>query len=545
MKISFLIFNLLLFLSLHAQEATKHNVVSKVKAATIYLNGAELERNAGLSFKKGNNLIIFKGLSPYLDSKSIRVSADIDLSILSISTKVNYLTKKNELPVIQTLKDSLAIIEDELRMNKDEIDAYTVEKEMIISNKAIGGSANGVAISELKQSADFFRQRMMEINKKVAKLDKRNVELNAMSLKYANELNEVNTRSVYSESEVNILVWCENDKNSEVKLQYMVSNAGWVPGYDIKADDLNNPIELIYKAKVFNNTGIAWEDIKIKLSIADPTLSINSPELKPWYLNYYTAKNMYNEGKGIGYAQNMMMDNIVQQNVTGLNNEKEIESFDEFDIPDLNTEFEIKSNYSIPADDKPYVVEIEKYTLPATFKHFAVTKLDKGVFLLGRITGWENLNLVDGYANVYFKGTFLGQSLIKTRNVKDTLDLSLGRDEKVLVTRTKLKEYSSKQLVGTKLKETLSFELLAKNNRSTAVDIEILDQIPISSNSDIEVKEIEVSQADFNPVTGEVKWKYHLNPGESKKMILTFSIKYSKNQTVEIQQMKQRAVRKF
>ncbi len=545
MKILLLLLNLLLLLSIHAQEATTHLIVSKEKAATIYLNGAELERTGSVNFKKGNNLIIFKGLSPYLDNKSIRVSADIELSVLSISTKLNYLTKKNELPVIQILKDSLAIIEDELRMNKDDIDAYAIEKEMIISNKSIGGSTAGVPIAELKQSADFFRQRMMEINKKVAKLEKRNTELSNMSTKYTNELSEVNTRSVYSESEVNILVSCDDEKKAEVKLQYMVSNAGWVPGYDIKADDLNNPIELIYKAEVFNNTGIPWDDIKIKLSIADPSLSINTPELKPWYLDYYTANNQYDEGKGMGYVQNMITDNIVQQNGPALNNEQVPEAFDELDIPDLNTEFDIKSNYSIPADDKPYVVEIEKYTLPATFKHFAVTKLDKGVFLLGRITGWENLNLIDGYANIYFKGTFLGQSLIKTRNVKDTLDISLGRDEKVLVTRTKLKEYSSKQLIGTKLKETLSFELVAKNNRNTPIDIEILDQIPISSNSDIEVKEIEISQADFNPVTGEVKWKYHLNSGESKKMILTFSIKYSKNQTVEIQQMKQRAVRKF
>ena len=120
------------------------------------------------------------------------------------------------------------------------------------------------------------------------------------------------------------------------------------------------------------------------------------------------------------------------------------ENYDEVDIPDLNTEFEIKSKYSIPADDKPYVVNIETHTLPATFEHFAVTKLDKGVFLLAKITGWEDLSLVDGYANVYFKGTYLGESLIKTRNVKDTLDLSLGRDDKVMVTRSKLKKYGSK-----------------------------------------------------------------------------------------------------
>ncbi|NJO91221.1 MAG: DUF4139 domain-containing protein, partial [Chloroflexia bacterium] len=269
------------------------------------------------------------------------------------------------------------------------------------------------------------------------------------------------------------------------------------------------------------------------------------PELNPWYLDYYSSYDN-NRGKGLGYIQNMIVQDVkLEENQNVLESKVTGEKYDELDIPDLNTEFEIKSKYSIPADDKPYVVDIEEHTLPATFEHFAVTKMDKGVFLLAKITGWEDLNLVDGYANIYFKGTYLGESLIKTRNVKDTLDLSLGRDEKVLVTRSKLKDYGSKQLIGGKLKETLTFELVAKNNRKSPVNIEIFDQVPISKNSEIEVKILDISQAEYNAVTGEVKWRYSLQPGESKKMKLSFSIKYPKDQVIEVQQMKQRAVRKF
>jgi uncharacterized protein (TIGR02231 family) len=533
---------LMLGCNLYAQQETKIYVDSKIESAIVYLNGAEVERNAKVNLVKGNNLIVFRGLSPMLNSKSIRVSSDAELSILSISTKINYLTKKNEVPLIKKLKDSLLLIENEIRFNNDELNAYSIEKEMIMSNKNIGGSSNGVSIAELKQSADFFRQRIMDINKQIARLDKRNMELKSLSESYHSELNETKTRSVYRETDVNILLSSESAIASNLKLQYMVSDAGWVPCYEIKADDLSKPIELVYKAKVFNNTAIPWENVKMKLSIADPSVSISIPELKPWYLDYYVSYPSGQQKGNLGFIQNAVSDNLVQE----ISSEELIDkSYDEFDIPDLNTEFDIKSTYTIPADDKPYMVDIEKYNLPATFKHFAVTKLDKGVFLLGRITGWQDLNLVDGYANVYFKGTYLGESLIKTRNVKDTLDLSLGRDEKVLVTRTKLKEYSSKQLIGTKLKETLSFELVARNNRKSPVDIEILDQIPISKNSEIEVKELELSGGEYNPITGKVSWRYNLKAGESKKMTLTFYIKYPKNQTIEVQQMKRMELRKF
>jgi uncharacterized protein (TIGR02231 family) len=527
-----------------SQEETKLYIDSKVESAIIYLNGAEVEQNGKVNLQKGNNLIVFRGLSPSLDDKSIRISSDLELSVLSISTKTNYLTKKTELPLIKRLKDSLSIEEDGLKAAKDELDAFNVEKEMVVANKSIGGSNNGVPVNDLKQSADFFRQRILEINKNISKLEKKTKDLGEMVEKFKNEINEINTKSVYSESEIQILCASATSGLANVKLQYLVSNAGWVPCYEIKADDLSQPIELVYKAKVFNNTAIAWDNIHLKLSIADPSVSISKPDLRPWYMDYYSNSQGY-QMKELGYSQNSINDNV-RQEIT--NNEQNIPkggNYDELDIPDLNTEFEIAAAYSIPSDDKPYMIDIEKHKLPATFKHFAVTKLDKAVYLLGRITGWQDLNLVDGYANVYFKGTFLGESLIKTRNVKDTLDLSLGRDDKVLVTRTKLKEFSSKQLIGTKLKETLSFELVARNNRKSAIDIEILDQVPISKNSEIEVKEMELSGGEYNPVTGEVKWKYNLKPGESKKMILTFYIKYPKNQTIEVDNMKQRAVRKF
>jgi len=385
----------------------------------------------------------------------------------------------------------------------------------------------------------------MDINKRIAKLDRRNIKLKTLSSKYKSELKEINSRSSYTETDILVLLSTDIVRSSKINLQYLVANAGWVPGYDIKAADLSKPIELSYKAKVFNNTAIPWENVNLKLSIADPTLSISKPILKPWYLNYYKAYSNRSK-KGQGYMQNLYVeDKKVKAKVGKLESTITTDNYEELDIPDLNTEFEIKSKYSIPADDKPYVVEIEKHTLPAVFEHFAVTKMDKGVFLLAKIIGWEDLSLVDGYANVYFKGTYLGQSLIKTRNVKDTLDLSLGRDDKVLVTRSKLKDYSSKQLIGSKLKETLTFELVAKNNRKTPVEIDIYDQVPISKNSEIEVKVLDVSTAQYNSVTGEVKWRYKLKPGESRKMKLSFSIKYPKNQTVEVQQMKQRAVRMF
>jgi uncharacterized protein (TIGR02231 family) len=215
------------------------------------------------------------------------------------------------------------------------------------------------------------------------------------------------------------------------------------------------------------------------------------------------------------------------------------------DITQLSSEFEIKDPYTIPSDNKPYLVDVVKYQLPATYKHFAVPKLDKDVFLLAQITGWEDLNLVQGPANIYFNGSYVGESVIQTNNVKDTLDISLGRDRKVVFTRVKQKDYKSTQFMGSKRKETLAYQMVVKNNRKAPINIEILDQLPISQNSEIEVETIETSNATSNTNTGECKWKFVIQPDKSEIIKLIFAIKYPKNTTVQIEEQRKTMMRYY
>jgi len=212
--------------------------------------------------------------------------------------------------------------------------------------------------------------------------------------------------------------------------------------------------------------------------------------------------------------------------------------FEEIQVSELSAEFDIKTNYSIPADSKPYIIDVTEYKLPATFQHFSVPKLVRDAFLLARITGWEDLDLVEGPANVYYGGVYVGQSYIYTRSVDDTLDLSLGRDNKVMVTRSKVKEYCSKKLFGNTTKETFAYEMVIKNNRKTTIQIDVQDQLPVSTQSDITVEAIETTKAKYDSKTGQLTWTYILKPGEVKKIAFSFAVKYPKNTTINIQKTK-------
>ncbi len=562
MKKNFLIIIAVIFCSSFSfsQNVKTQNVKSVINSATIYLNGAEIVQNPKINLQAGRTKLIFTNISHKIKPKSIRVTTLKGIDLLSVTSKINYLTKVEEQVEIKQLKDSLKLVQNKIQAFNDENDAYKTEKAMLLKNTSIGGSNTGVSLAELKEAADFYRSRIKDINTRVSKINKGINKLSVTKFRLQKELKELNASASYMRAEVEILVSADKAVSSNFELKYIVADAGWSPAYDIKATDTDKPVELIYRAKVFNNTGIDWKNLNIKLSTADPTLSVSQPELKPWYVSqsYYSGNDKGFGGVNEGYTQNMIVSKDFEKSEDEYRGERSMspgtgavttthvtESYGNAAVPEMNAEFKIKTKYSVPSDDKPYLVDVSEHKLPASFKHFAVTKLDKDVFLLARITGWEDLNLVEGPANVYYAGTYLGQSFIQTRNVKDTLELSLGRDSKVLVTRSKLKEFSSTQLIGSKRKETFTYEFVVKNNRKADITIDILDQLPISQSDKIEVKALEISDAKQNFATGELKWKYTIKQGESHKIRLSFYIKYPKEMKVEVQKMKSRQIRYF
>jgi uncharacterized protein (TIGR02231 family) len=518
-----------------------------IQSAIIYLYGAEVSHSKQISLNPGKNKIVFTGLSPKLTAKSIQVNVSSDVSILAISDAINYMSNQKESGRIKQLRDSAAILSDALSIINNEKDAYTTEKNMLLKNDAIGGNEKGVSIAELKLAADFYRSRIKEINDELFKLNQKTIRLNESFSKINQQLAELNAKNNQPSAEITVLLSTPVKSTTTISLKYVVTDAGWAPSYDLRADDINQPIELKYRAKVFNNTGINWNDIKIRLSTADPSQSAVKPALSKWELEYISngvAKKLksyaYSENSPIQQSagQENLKNNLGNTSVYGQTQQAlepaKIE-FVEVEVSELSAEFDIKSTYSIPADSKPYIVDVTEYKLPATFQHYSVPKLEKDAFLLARITGWEDLDLVEGPANIYYAGTYVGQSYIETNSADDTLDLSLGRDNKVLVSRTKIKEFSLRKILGNTTKETFAYEMVVKNNRKTPVQIEIVDQLPISTQSDIIVDVIENSKGEFDSKTGQYSWKQTLQAGEVKKIEFSFSVKYPKNSKINLQ----------
>jgi uncharacterized protein (TIGR02231 family) len=540
--------------TLLASDINTIEVNSEINSLTLFLTGGEASREATVNLKKGRNKLVYKGISAVVDQKSIQFNANSPYELVSVNTEMDFLTPFSESRKVKILKDSLTLLEKKLKLLQDEKSAYTSEKELLEYNKNIKGGQSNLSVEELKSMADFYRKRMMEVNKKITNYNNDINTINKKIPNYKYQIQEMRSQSSAHNNQIIVIIDVMEATNTVTNIKYIVSNCGWQANYDLLASELTNSITLKYKAKVYNNTGNDWKNINVTLSSANPDKTASAPSLTPWIISNSSnfkkgskSKSSYLVPQNRAYKQYYQNSSAPQMNqqLDVLNfddgnfqmsqqQKKASVSFRTIQVPQISAEFEIEKKYTIPSDSKPYLVEIAKHKLNATFSHKAVPKLDNDAFLLASIVGWEKLNLIPGPANVYFSDTYVGQSYLETQSVEDTLNLSFGRDNKITIERNNSEEMSEKTILGNNKKDTYSYEITLKNNQSVASNINVYDQIPISQNSDITITVNETSMANYDETTGELFWNINLQPNEIKKVKLSFTIKYPKDRNIAV-----------
>ena len=200
----------------------------------------------------------------------------------------------------------------------------------------------------------------------------------------------------------------------------------------------------------------------------------------------------------------------------------------------LNVSFDIDLPYDVPTNGKEQTATLKEYSVGSFYKYYSVPKLDKDAYLLAEVADWEKLNLLPGDANIIFEGTYVGKSFIDPASTADTLNLTLGRDKRVVVKKEKLVDYSSVKFLGSNKQQKITYEITVKNNKKDIVHMMLKDQYPLSTNKEIEVELLDAGGASVNMDIGVLTWKLDLAPGESRKLRFAYSVKYPKDKIVNL-----------
>jgi uncharacterized protein (TIGR02231 family) len=412
------------------------------------------------------------------------------------------------------------------------------EEQMLLSNQRIGGNNQNITVAELKGMADFYRSRLGEIVTTRMKQDEKIKKINIRIMKINQQINEQNELYSRNTGEILINVSAEAATQADIDVNYVVQNAGWTPMYDLRAINTKSPISIGYKANVFQGTGEEWKNVKLKLSTANPNQGGLKPELYTWYLDFYQPivrsfnQRKYKAAGAPAPARAEMEESKVMMDSVEPVAAEAVADYVSTIQTTLNTEFDISLPYTVNSASKPTVVDIRNYEMNSIYEYAVAPKLDNEAFLLARGLGWEEFNLLPGEANIFFEGTFVGKSFIDPNNIKDTLSVSLGRDKRIVVKREKMKDLTSRKLIGGNQRESYTWEISVRNTKAEAVKIVVEDQLPVSQNTQIEVTPIDLGGAKHDVNTGKLTWALNLQPNETKKLTFKFEIKYPKDKQV-------------
>lgn len=508
-------------------------VDAKIEAVTVFLNKAQVTRKLKTRIEPGKTNLIISGLTSHLDQQSVQVSGKGSFVIVGINHNQNYLDEFNLPPALKKLQDSVETYRQQLTLEQGQKDILNKEEQMVLSNQKIGGTQQNLTAAELKAMADFFRARLTDIGIAKMKSDDKIKRLNDRISRLTRQINEQSGLLSRNTSEIIVTVTADASTTADLEVNYVVSGAGWNPVYDLRATNTKSPIQLNYKANVFQNTGEEWNNVKLTLSTANPTLGGLKPELYTWYLDFYRPV-VYKRREAAGAM--MKSAPAARQEDTMEMEEAPAETIADFVSTiqtTLNTEFSIALPYTVNSSAKPTMVDIRNYEMKAEYRYAVAPKLDQDAFLIARATGWEEFNLLPGQANVFFEGTFVANTFIDPNNIKDTLMVSLGRDKRVVVQREKLKDFTTRKTIGTNQRDSYAYEISVRNTKNEPVKISVEDQIPVSQNSQIEVTAIDTGNAQYNTVTGKLTWELTLQPNETKKVQYKFEVKYPKDRQVQ------------
>lgn len=550
---------LLIFVTTFSFAAEKETVKSTITDVTVYTQGAQVTRKATYSIKPGITEIILDGICPTIDPKSLQVKGTGNLIILDSKYSLFYPEPEPEkswqgIPLkiqkdIRLLQDSITVVANGLQDIQDELDVLIATKNILSNNGAIRGQGKvNDSIQLLKQTLEFYATKMLEISKQITKLNRQKTQLNtrktSMQLRLDDLYNYQNSIEDPKHPKgpihrITVTVSCKELVTGKLTLSYLVSGAGWIPLYDLRSEMASGKVNLNYKAQVFQNSGTDWKDVKLTISTNNPYQNKVKPILHPWYIDYYSARPAPGTLNANGYmapaAQQLDFKKTRRADQEDVAFEKDAMTAANFtQVVDqlISAEFRIDLAYTILSNNEKHMVLISNTDLTANYKYYTVPKLDASVYLVAQISKLDELQLVPARANIFFDGSYIGETYIDPTTMEDTLSLSLGKDPNIVVKRTLLKKESKERIVANQKEKTNSFQIEIKNNKSSNVTVVVQDQIPVTQNASIQIEATEIGKANLNDVTGLLEWEVSLKPKESKLLKFVYKVKFDKDKTL-------------
>jgi hypothetical protein len=657
-------------------------VQSKITDVVVFFSGAQVTRKAKMKTSKGKHIFQLKELPFELNPQSIQVRNMEQAVILSVKHELIVPKSNIKNQIIRNLENSIKDKKLEQEEMKNKIAVLEMEQQLVLHNNNLSSAEKGLTVTMIKEAADFYRIRLNEIKSNKLTLEK-SIENNQNEIKdLYQQINAEQAKRNKAWSEIYIAANIQSPENMEITLSYYIPSAAWEALYDFRVEDISKPLFIHYNALITQNSGENWDNVNIRLSNADPSLTGVKPKLKDWFLGQNQQDQFKRKTEKPGDIYGLVIEESslepipfaridlmlgekritsttanpdgeysfksvevgrywIQCNYTGYHEKVktpvtvtsyettkvdialkasaaafknlEIMSFSEpvinpdvksgssvtreeyqrmatknvnaisaqtagvvqygggaiYNIRDgradanevfidgqrvigssgipqsaieqrgwevtnafakenreaLNLEYIIDIPYTIPCDGNDYTIRIKEVSVPVEYIYEVIPKIDPDAFLSAEISEWTSLKLISGKASIYYQGTYKGETYLDVEEISDTISLSLGRDNGIIVQREKNKLISEKKILSNAIKETSGIDITLKNNKKTRIRVKVEDQFPIVHHKSMDLNIVQAAGALVDERHGRLKWDIKLEPGEKKILTVQYTLK--------------------
>ena len=517
---------------------------AKVTAVKVYRNSAELQNTVSFSVPSGISEIVIGNISEEINEKTIQIGVNSkNISILSSQFTDDYSTDfkmDTTNPQIKKVNDSIKIVESLISKNRIELDANKKAVELLDKNQTVLVGSSSSNVAQLTQLTEFYTNKRIELENKLVSLKTKGDDLSKKlsRLKSSLKTKEQKEAEEFADGVIVLKLMSPAAGNIKLNINYLTDNVSWKPYYEIKADKISAPLDVTFKAIVKQNTGLDWKGVKLTLINGNSSRNSYAPTVSPWFIYARSPREREIQREEASLIKTRAIaskaeyadkSNALEGRVEGV-----AVGYAGFNVNanELNTSYDIDIPYDILSNNEDHLISLYQQKIPADYQYFTAPNYDREAYLLAKIKDFSKYNLVSAPASIIFENMYIGETRISPDQTNNEMNITLGSDPKINIRREEVQDKSGEKFLSSYREKVITYDLVIKNNKKEQISIEVKDRFPLSNNEAVKIEVLDKSGAAKDDEKGFLTWNIKLSPSETKKLRVSYKVRYPKDYTI-------------